>query len=160
MLTIEQATETRRRSGRRRQTPWGLSDDAPTIFADGIEFYTTPSHGGFLVATERLAQMPAELRKTDLRYCGASWFEEDCEATLVVLAFPDAFTADERVRAMNSLKAWYPTKYAAYLPTVHAQTHLLCARPIDAAIVGPCEREAGHAGPCRAYSLEQPAERS
>jgi hypothetical protein len=29
-----------------------------------------------------------------------------------------------------------------------------CGLPIDAAIVGPCERPAGHAGPCRAYSLE------
>jgi hypothetical protein len=30
----------------------------------------------------------------------------------------------------------------------------VCGRPIDAAIVAPCEKPAGHAGPCRAFSLE------
>jgi hypothetical protein len=33
-----------------------------------------------------------------------------------------------------------------------------CGEPIDAAIVAPCEREQGHAGPCRAFSLEVLAE--
>jgi len=30
-----------------------------------------------------------------------------------------------------------------------------CGQPIDAAIVAPCERHAGHTGPCRAYSIEK-----
>jgi hypothetical protein len=29
-----------------------------------------------------------------------------------------------------------------------------CGQPIDAAIIAPCEKPAGHAGPCRAFSLE------
>lgn len=29
-----------------------------------------------------------------------------------------------------------------------------CGQPIDAAIIAPCEKPAGHTGPCRAFSLE------
>jgi hypothetical protein len=156
MLTIERAKELRRSESARVQTPWGISDDV-THFAEGIWFYTTPSHGGFRLSPARLLEMPAELRKGDgmRQYCPANWFEEDCEASLVVVGFPAHFTDDERARAVRYLKMVYPTKYAAYMQSEHAHAHAECGQPIDAAIVAPCEKPAGHAGPCRAYSHEE-----
>jgi hypothetical protein len=120
MLTIERAKELRRSESGRVQTPWGISDDV-THFAEGIWFYTTPSHGGFRLSAERLLELPEALRKTNLNYCGAQWFEEDCEASLVVVGFPDHFTGDERARALEALRRWYPTHAAAYEQSAHAR---------------------------------------
>ena len=70
------------------RTPWGVSDYAD-IVAPGIVFYSTPSHGGYKVDKTLLATIPK-------KYVNASgWYEEDCEALKVVLAFPQYFTADK-----------------------------------------------------------------
>ena len=76
------------RQTRRQQqhTPWGWADGVEEI-AEGITFYWTPSHGGYRVSQERLLQMPEKWRTAD------RWFEEDCEAALVVSAFPEVFWA-------------------------------------------------------------------
>jgi len=122
MLTIAEATATRTTLHRqvKRQTPWGIADFA-TSFGPGVTFYTTPSHGGFFVATPDA--MPESLRKRSDRYCGFQWYEEDCEAALVVVAHPELFTPDERVRALGCVKAFYPTQHAAYLLTEHYRQH-------------------------------------
>lgn len=111
-------------------TPWGQSDFVDVI-APGITFYGTSSHGGFLLSPERLAEMPACLRKRSTGYCPANWFEEDCEAALVILAFPQFFPERagatgcdwEGIRAI--VKSVYPAQYADLVrheaaATVHA----------------------------------------
>ncbi len=105
MLTIERATSKRRPVSLRASTPWGVNDTA-TWYGPGVVFYSTPSHGGFYLDADRLARLPVMLRKSDLRYCGAAWFEEDCEAARVVLGFPALFTADEVLEALHSLEAF------------------------------------------------------
>jgi hypothetical protein len=122
MLTIEQAKTTRKTLHRqvRRETPWGIADFM-TTFGPGVTSYATPSHGGFFV--DDLDAMPEILRKRSNSYCGFHWFEEDCESALVVVAHPDLFTPDERAHALQSMKAFYPDQYAAYLVTDHFRTH-------------------------------------
>ena len=42
-------------------TPWGVAEDAVEV-APGITRYDTPSHGGYHLSEERLAQMAEDLR--------------------------------------------------------------------------------------------------
>ena len=74
---------------RNAQTPWGYSDSAE-IDAEGIVFYSTPSHGGYKLSPERMRQLRAKFPEYKL-FAGEPWFEEDCDAALVVLAFPEFY---------------------------------------------------------------------
>lgn len=65
-------------------TPWGKADDKDVI-ADGIVFYSTPSHGGFKVNTKQNQAIPEAFRNAD------GWYEEDCEALKVIYSFPWLF---------------------------------------------------------------------
>jgi len=79
------------------ETPWGESD-SESRFADGITFYTTPSHGGFLLSHERRQQMPETYRKR-ATFAGDNWYEEDCDAALVIASFPEFFTYEQVLAA-------------------------------------------------------------
>lgn len=93
----------------RVSTPWGLSTTR-TVFADGIIFYTTDSHGGFWLSEQRIAELPPELRSLGT-WCGQPWYEEDCDAHLVMLAFPQFFTDAEVFRAYEMMQR--PPAYLA-----------------------------------------------
>ena len=85
-------------------SPWGLVDHA-TPHGEHIWFVSTPSHGGFFVAPHLRAKIPAEHRAYAARWShgwGEGWFEEDCAAAAVLLAFPDLFEPAqvEAARAM------------------------------------------------------------
>jgi hypothetical protein len=71
-------------------SPWGRPDQADEI-APGIWFVSTPSHGGFLISQQRFNAMPLQLRqfRTFNGHQGA--YEEDCDWSVVVLAFPECF---------------------------------------------------------------------
>jgi hypothetical protein len=73
-----------------RQTPWGISDYYKE-YGPGIIFYGTPSHGGFWLSQSRLLEMPEEIRVVKLTHDFKTWFEEDCDWSLVALAFPEYF---------------------------------------------------------------------
>jgi hypothetical protein len=66
-------------------TPWGKSDSVKR-YAPGINFYSTPRHGGIKVSKTVLALMPPHLRNDD------GWYEEDLEWCKVAMAFPHFFT--------------------------------------------------------------------
>lgn len=86
-------------------TPWGVRDSL-TQHAEGIYSVTTPSHGGFWLSPERLAQVPPSWRLARFGHASSltsPWFEEDCDAWLVVLAFPDLW-AQERVDMARLMK--------------------------------------------------------
>ena len=91
-----------------RNTPWGMSDHAEA-FGPGVTLYSTPSHGGFHVSDpELLAQIPAAHRAYAAKWSkgwGEAWFEEDCAACAVHVAFPDRFPADDVTHAKRGL-AW------------------------------------------------------
>lgn len=82
------------------KTPWGKADFAKE-YAKGIVFYTTPSHGGFKVSRERLKEMSIQYRNKD------GWFEEDCEAMKVILAFPQYFSSAMIDIAAKSFTDWF-----------------------------------------------------
>ncbi len=98
-----------------RNTPWGHADHVKDIGA-GILAVTTPSHGGYFVPPELYAQMPPDLRHNP--YGKGTWFEEDCEWSLVALAFPQYFNSVAIIAAVDTLTAYSTpgtTYHAAYL---------------------------------------------
>lgn len=96
-----------------KHSPWGYIQDATQI-APGIWSVSTSGHGGFMISDERLAAMPEMLRDV-AHVCGSpKSFEEDCEWSLVVLAFPDEFKGAEVVQARQSAGRWYPAVLAAF----------------------------------------------
>lgn len=90
--------------GLRETSPWGMIDHVEKV-AEGIHFVSTSSHGGFELSPERLAKMPACLRMR------GGWYEEDCEASKVVCAFPEHFDERQVKLAIESLKNWFPDVY-------------------------------------------------
>jgi hypothetical protein len=86
-----------------RLTPWGVADQV-TIVAPGIVRYHTPSHGGYWLSEERLAQMAPALRTFRPFTGDAAWFEEDCDWAVVVVAFPASFDAAVVDAAMRAIR--------------------------------------------------------
>lgn len=85
-------------------TPWG-SAQTLTVFADGIESFTTAEHGGFRLSPKRNAQVHPAWR------ADTQWYEEDCEWAIVAHTFPDYFTAFEQRCAVRTLRDQYPDEW-------------------------------------------------
>jgi hypothetical protein len=100
-------------------TPWGPSHSVRRI-APGIVSFTTATHGGIQLSEERIAALPDAIRKA--QGSDLEWFEEDCAASLVVLAFPEAFTDVAVWSAVNFIRAYpgYPAA-TAYIATEAAK---------------------------------------
>ena len=90
-------------------TPWGKSDHAKRYGSGSaslyVMFYSTPSHGGFLVTADMLARMPEGLR--DIKtFVGENsigkWYEEDCDWAIVSLAFPYLFRPQDILAAVET----------------------------------------------------------
>jgi len=56
----------------------------------GIVVVGTASHGGIWLSPERVERLPEVLRSKTL-----PWFEEDCDAALVILAFAEHFSTEQ-----------------------------------------------------------------
>ncbi|PWB81456.1 MAG: hypothetical protein C3F11_15160 [Methylocystaceae bacterium] len=87
-------------------TPWGTPDDE-IVYAEGVTFYRTPSHGGFWLDHERNAKLHPLLRES------SGWYEEDCAWSKVVFTFPELFSEKDREAALATVKHWYPDAYEA-----------------------------------------------
>lgn len=92
-------------------TPWGTAD-CVTEVTDGIWFLSTPSHGGYYITPDRRSEMPAALREADT-FAGGNWYEEDCDWSIVALAFPAVFPKDAVEAARKTLKVYRPAIYTA-----------------------------------------------
>ncbi|MFT4161084.1 DUF7007 domain-containing protein [Shinella sp.] len=117
-VVLEQAEHQREKLalGRRdariaASTPWGASQGA-TIYADGVIFYDTASHGGFHLSAERNSQIHSMLR------CDAGWYEEDECWAIVAIHFPHLFTGFERRCAERTLKDSWPDAWETIFGTV------------------------------------------
>lgn len=93
------------------RSPWGKVQQT-SVYADGIVFVSTASHGGFKLSRSRQAQMPEALR------IQGGWYEEDCEAALVVVGFPQHFKPEQVENAIKEVKNWFPDKYEGWTGTV------------------------------------------
>ncbi len=73
------------------QSPWGVVSDVETVLpadaeGDGVYFCSTPSHGGFWVGQEWRHVLNATGDKYPRAPRSKTWYEEDCEAGLVIEA--------------------------------------------------------------------------
>ncbi|HEY7330682.1 MAG TPA: hypothetical protein VH592_23785 [Gemmataceae bacterium] len=91
------------------ETPWGHPDTVKEI-APGIVLYSTPSHGGYWPSPARVAAMPKPLRDFQ-PFAGRNWYEEDCDWSIVALAFPQFFPHDAIAAARETLKHYKPELY-------------------------------------------------
>ena len=80
---------------------WGTLNSSDTI-APGIQWISGSDHGGFLLSHARLAEMPVDLRGES--FTSDEYFEEDCSAVAIVLAFPQLFAIEQVVLATAMLK--------------------------------------------------------
>lgn len=94
-------------------TPWGPSQTIDEIF-DGIQFVSTSGHGGFKVENALNNRIPDYWRNDD------GWYEEDCEAAIVVLVFEKEFreagkASDSMVSELTQIaKDFYPREYEKF----------------------------------------------
>jgi hypothetical protein len=97
----------------RVDTPWGVADHIEEI-APGIVSYSTPSHGGYWLSPERIAEMPKPLREFQ-PWAGPGYYEEDCDWSIVCLAFPQYFPDDAIPHALKTLERYKPEVYEAFV---------------------------------------------
>lgn len=93
------------------RSPWGAIDNAHTLI-DGLIVVGTPSHGGVWVSPERRAQMPSSLRLGS-----KAWYEEDCEAALVLTAFARELELDAAQRVANRalVAKYFPAQWDKFM---------------------------------------------
>lgn len=88
-------------------TPWGAADHVEQLF-DGAVRVSTPSHGGIHLDSAANAAMPEALRVP------SGWYEEDCEAALVVVGHRDHFSGAEVDAATSVVRNWFPDRFEAH----------------------------------------------
>lgn len=72
-------------------TPWGPAQTVIKV-ARGITMYSTASHGGFHLSPSRNAKIPYEAKENTWCQQGLNgWYEEDCDAEIVLKTFPEYF---------------------------------------------------------------------
>lgn len=74
----------------RTRTPWGIAD-AVTRFADDLEFYSTPRHGGFRVTGQKRRTLRQRFPHFTPFTGSYTWWEEDQDAAAVIASFPEYF---------------------------------------------------------------------
>jgi len=85
-----------------KSTPWGMADFHKE-YAEGIDSYGTPGHGGFEVSPEAKYLFPPGLKEYKT-FAGGNWYEEDEDYAVVVGARPELFDAEARFGAYGSLR--------------------------------------------------------
>lgn len=123
-------------------TPWGKSDSIENI-APGIAFYSTPGHGGFLISQDRRDDMPEAIRQFQT-FAGGNWYEEDCDAALVVFSFPTLFSFAQINAARRTIAYYHPELLHEWSRARFTGT-ITCARcgllPLDQSDYElPCEK--------------------
>lgn len=76
----------------RKQTPWGIADDA-TELAKGIISYSTPGHGGIWLSAKRRDIVKKLVPSVKNWNGGFEWWEEDCDWAIPYLIFADDILA-------------------------------------------------------------------
>ena len=86
-----------------KSTPWGPSQYQKQK-AKGIIFYSTASHGGYHLSPSRQSVVEKRLPMFST-FTGGPWYEEDSDVAVVVLAFPELFSASEVRWAVQSARS-------------------------------------------------------
>ncbi|TVM31179.1 DUF7007 domain-containing protein [Oceanidesulfovibrio marinus] len=92
-------------------SPWGAVQHQ-TEHGDGIIFVSTAGHGGFFLSPVRHAAIPKIFR--DAKFLPGPWYEEDCDAAIVVYFNPDRFEERQVRAAEQSLRHWHKDAWNAW----------------------------------------------
>jgi hypothetical protein len=92
-------------------TPWGMSQST-TVYAEGIESFSTAEHGGFRLSASRNRKVHPLLRSK------GGWYEEDAAWAIVAITYPDIFTSFERRCADRTIRDSWPDAWEAIVGTV------------------------------------------
>jgi hypothetical protein len=94
-----------------KQSPWGAVQ-SEKVLAEGITLITTASHGG--IHLSRKHYLTVRLKFPDFStFAGGPWYEEDCDVAVVMVCFPEAFSAETVARAKAAINA--DTKYFKHI---------------------------------------------
>lgn len=109
------------------ETPWGPSQSQHE-HAPGIVFHSTASHGGYHLSTDRWKDFTAIPQFANWP---APWLEEDCDACLVYLRWPE-LASDEQIhdaigmaRAVASWKGNDEGRWALLVVWIEQRPELL-----------------------------------
>lgn len=86
------------------RSPWGRIDHVHH-YADGIDSVGTPGHGGLKLSRERNAKVHPAWRRQ------GGWYEEDVDACIVIVTFPEVFKPETVASARIDMKNSYPDEY-------------------------------------------------
>lgn len=81
---------------------WGEVNNVTEV-APGIAFADCAGHGGFRLSPERNKEIPRPLRRT--------WYEEDCESSIVGMYHPEAFPHVDPNDHYRSVRDYFPDEY-------------------------------------------------
>lgn len=85
-------------------TPWGHPDRVQRL-SDGVAYFETPSHGGFWL--NPVHERARKSRFPGFRtFAGGPWYEQDQDAVIVALTFPELFSADPIRNAVRAVRAF------------------------------------------------------
>lgn len=112
-MVTETRTERWYEPGKGAITPWGSADYRVT-YALGIDFYGTPSHGGFYLNAGRERELEDKFREHGITAEEArmgyqrGWYEEDCSALAVLFTWPKLFPDSKQSPedTLDQLKYW------------------------------------------------------
>ena len=107
-------------------TPWGTPDYSREI-ATGLILFSTPGHGGFWLSLRR-EQARRDRFPEFVPFAGSPWYEEDCDAAVVVLCFPEHFDDQGVMGAVRSVRSM--TGYKQH-PQMHRPGNRITARSWD-----------------------------
>lgn len=82
-------------------TPWGEPQEIENV-AEGIDFVSTAGHGGYLLNASRHNKV-RELIPGWTTFAGGRWYEEDCDAAVVVVCHPECFPPESVERAFRAV---------------------------------------------------------
>ena len=81
---------------------WGEVNSVTEV-APGIAFADCAGHGGFRLSSERNKEIPRPLRRT--------WYEEDCESSIVGMYHPEAFPHVDANDHYRVVRDYFPDEY-------------------------------------------------
>lgn len=84
-------------------TPWGPSQSSHQ-YAVGIVSYSTAGHGGIHLSPTRQTELQSKFPEFKNWLKNPAWWEEDADACVVILAFPDVFDGDLVRRVFGIVK--------------------------------------------------------
>ena len=88
-------------------SPWGKVQHTTPV-ASGIVFLETASHGGYYLTPDQNERISLVWRKASFNGNGLrGFYEEDCDWSMVCLAFPDLFPPDALLSAKTVFKNFH-----------------------------------------------------